>query len=66
MPDHIKDKESVKPFGLTCTLCGCDDADKLAEDPFNEGIFVCQECLERSKVHDTMIRLGLEYQPEHE
>jgi len=66
MSDNKKDNESIKPFGLTCTLCGCDDVDKLFEDTFNEGIYVCEECLERTKIHDTMIRLGLEYQPEHE
>jgi hypothetical protein len=66
MADLKKNSEIVKPFGLSCALCGCEDVDKLVEDRFNEGFYVCEECLERTRIHEIMIRQGLEYQPDHE
>jgi formylmethanofuran dehydrogenase subunit E len=55
-----------EPFGKTCSLCGEDTPETLKEDPFNKGFYICEVCLERTQRHDTMVRLGLEIQPEHD
>ncbi|BFN36475.1 hypothetical protein [Fidelibacter multiformis] len=65
MKNQEKEK-TPEPFGKTCSLCGEENREKLTEDPFNKGFYICQECLERTSRHDTMVRLGLEIQPEHE
>jgi hypothetical protein len=65
MKNHEK-KQTSEPFGKTCYLCGEENRETLTEDPFNKGFYICRECLERTSRHDTMVRLGLEIQPEHE
>ncbi len=63
-----KDKEQnvTEPFGKTCSLCGESNPEKLKEDPFNKGFYICEECWKRTQRHDIMVRLGLEFQPEHD
>lgn len=61
-----KSDHSTEPFGKTCSLCGETDPRKLTEDLFNKGFYICHACLERTQRHDTMVRLGLETQPEHD
>ena len=45
-----------------CPICGSEK--DLVEDDYNEGVFYCMICLERSLRHDEMIMEGYEDSPD--